>query len=160
MGQQRGPMAIDTEPAVASAAVRPRRPPRIFAIVVVLLAAGFLYGGAGLIAAGGSFYYVLAGLALLASGVLLWRGNRLGSRVYGLLLIATLAWGLIEAGADLWALVPRLDVLSLVGLWFLTPFVRRGLYSPQSPPPLFGSASSKTIAAAVIAVVVAVVIIG
>ena len=56
-----------------------RRPPRIFAAIVLLVAIAFLYGGALLIAVGGSFYYVLAGLALLASAILLWRGSKLGS---------------------------------------------------------------------------------
>jgi len=140
--------------------VRLRRPPRIFAVTLLLIAAGFLSGGVRLAAVGGSFYYVLAGLALLASGVLLWRGKKLGSRIYGLLLLATLVWSLLEAGADLWALAPRLAMLAVIGLWFLTPFVRRGLYSPQPPPPLFGTTSSKAVAVAVAATVAVVVAIG
>jgi quinate dehydrogenase (quinone) len=96
-----------------------RRPPRIFAAIVLLIAIAFLYGGAQLIAVGGSFYYVLAGLALLASAILLWRGNRLGSQIYGALLAATLAWSLYEVGPDLWALAPRLGFLSVLGIWLL-----------------------------------------
>ena len=93
-----------------------RRPPRIFAAIVLLVAIAFIYGGVQLIAVGGSFYYVLAGLALLTSAILLWRGNKLGSHIYGALLAATLAWSLYEVGTDLWALAPRLGFLSVLGV--------------------------------------------
>ena len=114
-----------------------RRPPRIFAAIVLVVAIAFLYGGVRLVAVGGSFYYVLAGVALLASAILLWRGNKLGSHVYGALLAATLAWSLYE-----------------------TPFARRGLYSPQSPPALLGTSRSRSIAAASALAVLAVFIVG
>ena len=136
------------------------RPPRIFAAIVLLVAIAFLYGGARLLAVGGSLYYLLAGIALLASAILLWRGNKLGSRIYGALLVATLLWSLFEVGTDLWALAPRLVFLSVLGAWLLTPFARRGLYSPQQPPALLGSARSRSIAAASALAVVAVFIVG
>ena len=140
--------------------VRQYRPPRIFAIILLLLALPYLYGGIKLIAVGGSYYYALAGLAIGACAVLLWQGSRLGSRLYGLLLLATLLWGLVEVGADPWALMPRLLMLALIGLWFLTPFVRRGLYSPQSPPPLFDSALSKGAGAATLVALLGIWVLG
>ena len=103
------------------------RPPRIFAAIVLLVAIAFLYGGVRLLAVGGSLYYLLAGIALLVSAILLWGGNKLGSRIYGALLVATLLWSLLEVGTDLWALAPRLAFLSVLGAWLLTPFARRGL---------------------------------
>jgi quinate dehydrogenase (quinone) len=136
-----------------------RGPPRIYAAIVLLVAIAFLYGGVRLIAAGGSFYYLLAGLGLLASAILLWRGNRRGSHIYGVLLAATLVWSLYEVGADLWALAPRLGFLSVLGAWLLTPFARRGLYSP-TPPPLLGSARSRTIAAASALAILAIFMVG
>jgi glucose dehydrogenase len=75
---------------------------------------------------------------VLASGVLLWRRDRRGSLVYGLLLVATLLWSFYEVGVDLWALAPRVLALLVIGAWFLTPWLRRSLYSPAEPPPLFG----------------------
>ena len=137
-----------------------RRPPRIFAAVVLLVAIAFLYGGAQLVAVGGSFYYVLAGITLLASAVLLWRGSRRGSHIYGALLATTLLWSLYEVGTDLWALAPRMGFLGILGAWLLTPFARRGLYSPQSPPALLGSARSRSMAAASALSVLAIFILG
>ena len=137
-----------------------QRPPRIFAAIVLLVAIAFLYGGVGLAAVGGSLYYVLAGIALLASAILLWRGNKLGSHIYGALLAVTLLWSLFEVGTDLWALAPRLGLLAVLGAWLLTPFARRGLYSPQQPPALLASARSQSIAAASALTVVAVFIVG
>jgi membrane-bound PQQ-dependent dehydrogenase (glucose/quinate/shikimate family) len=136
------------------------RPPRIFATIVLLVAIAFLYDGLRLIVVGGSFYYALAGIALLASAILLWRGNNLGSHIYGALLAATLVWSLFEVGTDLWALAPRLGLLSVLGAWLLTPFARRGLYSPQPPPALLGTARSRAIAAASALSVLAIFIVG
>ena len=110
------------------------RPPRIFAAIVLLVAIAFLYGGVRLLAVGGSLYYVVAGIALLTSAVFLWRGDKRGSHIYGALLVVTLLWSLLEVGTDLWALMPRLLFLSVLGAWLLTPFARRGLYSPDPPP--------------------------
>jgi len=136
------------------------RPPRIFAAVVLLVAIAYLYGGIPLAAVGGSLYYALAGVALLASGILLWRGNKLGSHIFGALLAVTLAWSLYEVGTDLWALAPRLWLLALLGAWLLTPFARRGLYPPQQTPKLLGSSRSQSIAAASALAVVAIFIVG
>lgn len=136
------------------------RPPRIFATIILLVAAAFLYGGVRLLVVGGSPYYVLAGIALLASAILLWRGDRLGSRIYGALLAATLLWSLDEVGTDLWALAPRLVFLGVLGAWLLTPFARRGLYSPENPPALLGTSRSRSVAAASALAVIAIFIVG
>ena len=136
------------------------RPPRVFAAILLIVAIAFLYGGVQLIAVGGSFYYVLAGVALLASAILLWRGDKRGSHLYGALLAATLVWSLFEVGTDLWALATRLGFLSILGAWLLTPFARRGLYSPQPAPALFGSARSRSIGGASALAVLAIFIVG
>ncbi|MGH8177668.1 MAG: membrane-bound PQQ-dependent dehydrogenase, glucose/quinate/shikimate family [Steroidobacter sp.] len=150
--------AASTEPE--QAAGRRRRPPYIFSVVLVLLGLVFAAGGVRLISLGGSFYYALAGLALITSGALLWRRDRRGSFVYGLLLVATLLWSLFEVGVNLWALAPRLLALSVIGLWFLTPWVRRSLYSRKEPPPLINSRRGVSIAASVLVVSVTVLALG
>ena len=133
-----------------------RRPPRVFAVILFLVACAYLYGGIKLIAVGGSIYYALAGVAIGASSVLLWMRNRWGSRVYGFMLLATIVWALYEVGANAWALMPRVLFPAVIGLWFLTPFVRRALYAPSSAPPLF---KSPLVSGATLAVIVALVAI-
>jgi quinoprotein glucose dehydrogenase len=64
-------------------------------------------GGFYLAVLGGSVYYVLTGIALLASGGLLIRGNILGGWLYSAIFVVTVIWALAEAGTNNWALVPR-----------------------------------------------------
>jgi len=140
--------------------VRSHRPPRVFAGILFLLAAGYLYGGVILLGVGGSPYYIFAGLAIAASAVFLWRGHKLGSRIYGAMLALTLIWCVAEVGADIWAFLPRIVLPAVVGLWFLTPFARRGVYSPSPPPPLFGSPLSKTVVAVAASAIFIIVLVG
>ena len=136
------------------------RPPRIFAVILTLIGLTLAVGGVRLVTLGGSFYYVLAGLAILASGVLLWRRDRRGSLVYGVLLAATLLWSFYEVGVDLWALAPRVLALLVIGAWFVTPWFRRSLYSPTEPPPLFGRRGTIAVLAGIVVVGVTATVIG
>jgi quinoprotein glucose dehydrogenase len=102
-------------------------PPRASAVLLVLIGLALATGGADLAWLGGSSYYLLAGLAIALCGVLLWRGDRRGTRLYGLVFIATLAWSVWESGLYGWALAPRLFGPALLGVWLLTPWVQRGL---------------------------------
>lgn len=114
------------------------RPPRLFPALLILIAIPLVLGGVQLIFLGGSFYYLLAGLLLVASARRLWQSDPLGSLIYAGLMIATVAWSLIESGTNLWALAPRILPFAVIGLWFLTPWLRRSLYQ-GNPPALFGS---------------------
>ena len=135
------------------------RPPRIFPIILFLIAAPMILGGLQLVLLGGSFYYLPAGLALVASGMRLRQGDPIGSMVYGGLLVATVAWALMESGSDLWALLPRIVPFSVIGLWFLSPWLRRSLYN-GTPPPLFRSTVSRGVVAAAALVAVVVISMG
>jgi membrane-bound PQQ-dependent dehydrogenase (glucose/quinate/shikimate family) len=110
--------------------------PRFLAIIIALIGLVLLVLGGVLIGAGGSFYYAIAGLALVACGVMLFRGNRRGAQVYGWFLLGTLGWAVYEVSLDPWALMPRVAMFSVLGVWFLLPRVRRGLLQAD-PPPLF-----------------------
>jgi len=99
----------------------------VFAVVLVLLGAVLAAGGAWLVALGGSFYYLLAGLGLVVSGVLLLGDRPAGAWLYLLVFLATLLWAFWEVGLDGWALVPRVvgpAVLAVLVLLFI-PVVRR-----------------------------------
>lgn len=104
---------------------------KFFALVLGVTALPLLAGGAYLLILGGSPYYALAGLALLASGLWLWRGRTEGPLAYALLLFATLAWALWEAGFDGWALMPRLVAPAILGIPFLFSAIRRGIATPN-----------------------------
>ncbi len=112
---------------MSAPARRAARPPRLFAALLFLLGLALGGGGAWLAALGGSLYYVLAGLALVGSAALLWRGRRAGLWLYVLLLLGTWGWALWEVGLDGWQLMPRVLMLTVLGLWLLMPWVRRRL---------------------------------
>jgi glucose dehydrogenase len=63
--------------------------PRVFPILLFFIATLFILGGLQLIFLGGSFYYLLAGLALAASGYRLKQADPSGSLIYGVFLLAT-----------------------------------------------------------------------
>lgn len=83
---------------------------------IFLFGLPLVIGGAWLIGLGGSWYYLPAGLALVASGVLLMRRRRLGAWIFGALFTATLVWTLVEVGLNAWALVPRLVAITVLVL--------------------------------------------
>ena len=76
---------------------------------------------------GGSWYYALAGAALLAVGLALWRRSALALWLYATLSAATLARALWETGLDWWPLAVRLDVPFILGVLLLLPWVTRTL---------------------------------
>lgn len=111
----------------AMARGRPSRFLRILAIVTGLLGLASLAGGVWLAVLGGSFYYAVAGLVMLATAVLLWHRRPLALHVYALLVIGTLLWALAEVGFDWWQLVPRGDIVFLLGILMATPWIARRL---------------------------------
>ena len=82
----------------------------LFLLGAVILAAGlfFTLGGAKLVSLGGSLYFLIAGLALLASGFLLIRRKRAGALMFGAIFVGTLVWALWEVGFAFWPLISRL----------------------------------------------------
>jgi quinoprotein glucose dehydrogenase len=92
---------------------------QILGVIFALIGLTLTIGGAWLAALGGSWYYILAGIAFIASGVLLFRKERLGALVYFALYAATVIWALWESGLDGWALVARLVALTVLLLLVL-----------------------------------------
>ena len=80
---------------------------RILALIFVLIGATLAIGGVWLLTLGGSFYYLLAGLGLIVSGVLMFRLKLSGAWVYFGVFFLTVLWALWEVGLDGWGLVPR-----------------------------------------------------
>lgn len=80
----------------------------------------FLIGGGKLISLGGSWYFLLAGLGLLLSGVQLVRRRVSGAWFYLGTFGATVLWALAEVGLDYWSLISRLLALTFAAVVVLT----------------------------------------
>jgi quinoprotein glucose dehydrogenase len=103
-----------------------QRPPLILIITSIVLALIGLYlgiGGIWLAAIGGSLYYVIAGIAFIITGLLVWRRRPAALWLYAAILLCTLIWAVWEVGFDFWALAPRGDIVAPIGVWLLLPFV-------------------------------------
>jgi quinoprotein glucose dehydrogenase len=79
----------------------------ILGIVIAAIGLVLAIGGAWLAVLGGSVYYVLTGVAMIASGALLGRRRLLGGWLYCAVFVITVIWAFAEVGANDWALVPR-----------------------------------------------------
>ncbi|MEI4480331.1 MULTISPECIES: glucose/quinate/shikimate family membrane-bound PQQ-dependent dehydrogenase [unclassified Phyllobacterium] len=127
------------------------------ALIFLLIGAALGVGGVWLAVLGGSWYYIIAALAFLVVAFLLFRRRLSALLLYALLVVGTLGWAIWEIGFDWWQLAPRGGVIMILGLWLLTPWIRRGLNSSAS-----GSGSSSAVPALSlsVAVVVALVVAG
>lgn len=90
----------------------------VIAAIVSVIGIVLGLGGGWLGTLGGSWYYLLAGIALVISGVLFFMHRRSGVALYAAIVAATAIWAFAEVGLDGWALVPRL-VAPLVLLAFV-----------------------------------------
>src|ERR1700733_12376231 len=111
----------------------------------VLKITGFVYaligvalggGGVWLVVLGGSAYYLVAGLGILVTGILLAAARWPALWIYAAVLIGTLIWAVTEVGFDWWPLAARGDVIFPLGIWLLTPWITRNLGQGPSPRPL------------------------
>lgn len=84
-------------------------------------------GGIWLLALGGSAYYLLAGVALIASGALIAFRNLIGVWLYAAIFTGTVIWAFWESGTDIWALVPRIagPAVLMVLVLLIVPLMRR-----------------------------------
>jgi len=79
----------------------------VMGVVLALIGLALTLGGMRLLMLGGSLYYFIAGIGLLASGILLIGQRAQGAWLYLFVVLATIAWALWEVGLNGWALVPR-----------------------------------------------------
>lgn len=141
------------------AATKSERPPLfILAMTIIIAVIGIwatVFGG-WLALLGGSLYYVIAGIALLATSVLLYERKALALPLFAVVLAGTLAWAIFEVGLDFWQLVPRGDLLFPIGILLLLPWVTRPLRPATGAMRGGGIALSVAVVAAAIVLVVAI----
>jgi quinoprotein glucose dehydrogenase len=85
----------------------------ILAFVMALIGIVLTVGGVWLVGLGGSPYYFIAGVLMLLSAWLLFRGRLLGAWVYIGLFVLSAIWGFAEGHGNAWAMVP----------WLIAPLV-------------------------------------
>lgn len=136
-----------------SDSIKPFKKPRGLAVFTGLCGLGLLLLGLNLLQVGGSAYYLLAGVVLLAIAILLFMGDRRGAQLYGVFLLLTYVWALYEVGLSAWQLLPRVAFFTVLGLWFVAPWVRRGLAQAQPQPLLQQRGTQVTLAAFAVFVV-------
>lgn len=96
-------------------------------LITLIISLYLLISGIWLATIGGSYYYAITGIALLVVTVLLKRQSPAAIWLYTLIVLASIVWGLWEAGTDFWALTPRLDIWFILGLALLIPAVTRNM---------------------------------
>lgn len=100
---------------------------RVLGALLALTGLALAIGGAELVWLGGSWYYLIAGLALIATGVLYALRKPAAALVLGLTTLATFVWAWAEVGANFWQLVPR-----------VAPFLVMGIVAGLINPLVFG----------------------
>ncbi|MFW0755761.1 glucose/quinate/shikimate family membrane-bound PQQ-dependent dehydrogenase [Pseudomonas sp. H11T01] len=130
---------------------RSRRLPSLLGIVLLLMGLALLAGGIKLSMLGGSLYYLLVGIGLVVTGVLLIAARRAALGLYALVLFASTVWALWEVGLDWWQLVPRLALFFAIGIVLLLPWIRRPLHRGQFNPIGTGTLSAAVFIAGVAA---------
>ncbi len=76
--------------------------------LVTALAGLYFIGGGGWLAwLGGSWYFIVAGILLLASGVALFRRKLAGVVLFAVTLVFTITWALMDVGLQFWPLFSR-----------------------------------------------------
>jgi quinoprotein glucose dehydrogenase len=120
---------------------------RCYAVVLVLIGGALLIGGVTLAWNGGSLYYLIAGIMIAASAVLLWTRDARSAWLYAAMLAGTLGWAVWEVGFDGWGLVARLAALVVLGVPFLVRFRGWSVFAAAVAASLFIGAGLHALAA-------------
>nr|WP_236775296.1 membrane-bound PQQ-dependent dehydrogenase, glucose/quinate/shikimate family [Agrobacterium tumefaciens] len=101
-------------------------------VVVALLGVGLAAGGVKLLTLGGSWFYLLAGLAMIAIGYFAVRRQSAALWTALGLLVVSIVWALAEVGIDFWQLVPRTVTFLVIALGaaLISPFLTRKSGAP------------------------------
>ena len=76
---------------------------------------------------------LLLAVGLLAIAVLVWRRDPIALWMGSAVIVLSLIWALFEVGLDWWQLVPRGDLIIVLGILLALPWVVRGLDRERLP---------------------------
>ncbi|WP_346830343.1 glucose/quinate/shikimate family membrane-bound PQQ-dependent dehydrogenase [Pseudomonas abietaniphila] len=93
-----------------------RWPIWVVALGVLVFGLLFAAGGGYLVTLGGSWYFLLAGLGMVASAFLLFKQRVSGAWLFAAVMVLTVIWALVDAGLVFWPLVSRLFALAVLSL--------------------------------------------
>lgn len=101
----------------------------LYFLALGLLAAGLFLavGGAVLVARGGSWYFLIAGVVIVASAIQVARGRSAGAWLFLAAFAGTVLWALADVGLDYWGLVSRLLAMTFLAavVVFTLPLLRK-----------------------------------
>jgi quinate dehydrogenase (quinone) len=89
----------------------------LFGVILAIIGLPMIYGGIRLIGLGGSWYYALAGVGLVVSGILYALRRKTGFWIFTLVFAGTVVWALWEAGLEFWPQVPRLVAPAVIAVF-------------------------------------------
>jgi len=89
---------------------------KLFALVLMLFGVAMFLGGCFLIALGGNWYYAIAGVLSVLSGLTLFSGRPSSVIWFTLLFIGTLLWTIQESGTYYWRWVPRFALILIFAI--------------------------------------------
>lgn len=104
---------------------------KLTGIVIAVIAIAMLYMGVQLLMLGGSPFYAVIGIGLLATAIALFMNKKIALSIYAVLMWLVVAWSIYEVGFDKWQWIPRGDIIGLIGLWLVMPWVVRPLYKAE-----------------------------
>ncbi len=125
----------------------------LFALIGIALGAG----GIQLLMLGGSAYYLITGIGFIITAVLLYMRRSSALILYALIVIGSLIWAVWEVGLDWWQLGPRVGVVIVLGLWLLTPWIRKPLGFKSPTGARYAAGAAPLAIAVAISVLVAII---
>lgn len=85
-------------------------------VIIALLGLALATGGVRLVSLGGSWYFLIGGLAMAISGLLIALRKPAGAWLFAVFLVATGVWAVADTGLTFWPLFSRLFMFSAIGV--------------------------------------------
>jgi len=99
-------------------------PPRFFGILLAVLGAALALGGFNMLQQGDNAYFLVAGLGISISGILIALGKLFGAWLYAATFAVMVVWSFSELGADFGQLLPRIMIPALLCFYIFSNRVR------------------------------------